>query len=286
LRVALAGAGSVGTVVARTLKDKGHAVTAVWSRSPASAALASARLGCPIVPSLEAVGRAADVILIGAVDSAVGDVAGELVLGLSPATVVVHFAGSLGIDVLGPVLAAGGRGAALHPVQAISGFESGIERLPGSAWGITCSADLDEWVDRFVREDLLGLPVRVDEADRALWHAAAVMTSNGIAALMGSGMALLDAIGVADPGAVLSPLAAGTVANVRASAQVGDAFTGPVVRGDMTTIERHLHAFRERAPELLGPYRLAAELVIAGALRTGRIDESAAASTRALLETG
>jgi predicted short-subunit dehydrogenase-like oxidoreductase (DUF2520 family) len=285
LRVALAGAGRVGIAVASLLKARGHEIVGVWSRSPESAERAARRLRTTPVASAVAVVEQAQLVLVGAVDDAIATVAGELVEGLSPGATVVHFAGAHGIEVLDAVSAARAERAALHPVQSVPDVEIGIERLPGSAWGITTSPAAEAWARSFVTNDLQGVPVTVAEGDRALWHAAAVMTSNGIAALMSTGASLLAGIGVSDPQSVLGPLAAGTVANVRSMRGAGDAFTGPVVRGDHTTIERHLAALRSRFPELVDEYALAGRAIVAGAARTARIDDVTAGSMRDLLES-
>jgi predicted short-subunit dehydrogenase-like oxidoreductase (DUF2520 family) len=285
LRVALVGAGSVGTAVAALLKDRGHDVMAVWSRSPESAARAEDILKAPVFPSASAAVEGADVVLLGVVDTAISAVAGDLAPTLRHCAIVVHFAGAVGLAPLVPLVEAGARVAALHPVQSIPDPAIGVRRLPGSAWGITCAPELRAWAHDLIENELDGLGVDVAEADRPLWHAAAVMTSNGIAALMSTGVTLLRGLGVADAQSVLDPLAAGTVANVRALGRAGDAFTGPVVRGDRATVEGHLAALRARFPELLDEYTLIARAIVAGAGRTARIDTDAARSMRDLLET-
>jgi len=63
----------------------------------------------------------------------------------------------------------------------------------------------------------------------------------------------------------------------------GATLTGPAVRGETATLERHLEALQERAPELVRPYRLAVELVLDGAMASDRIDGGSADDIRALL---
>lgn len=283
LRVALLGAGAVGTAVAATLKSKGHAITAVWSRTPSSAERAAARLGAVRHDAPAHAVEDATLVLIGASDAAIAPVADAAAPGLAPGAVVVHLAGSLGLDILAGAAGSGALVAALHPVQALPDVDTAVDRLPGSAWGVTCGSELEAWAKALV-EELDGAPVMVAEKDRALWHAAAAVTSNGIAALLSTGTAILDRIGVVGPEAVLGPLAAGTVANVRARGASGDAFTGPVVRGDAATIARHLASLKDRLPELLDEYVLATKTVVAGAARSGKIDGASAASMRTLLE--
>jgi predicted short-subunit dehydrogenase-like oxidoreductase (DUF2520 family) len=242
-------------------------------------------LGAQVASSPSDAAREADLVLVGVVDSAIPDVAGELAPGLAERTIVVHFAGAVGVAPLEPVARRGAHVAALHPVQSIPDVAAGIERLPGSTWGVTCSPSLVAWAHHLVTSELGGVPVDVEEQDRALWHAAAVMTSNGIAALMSTGEALLAGLGIADPRSVLGPLAAGTLANVRALGRPGEAYTGPVVRGDRATVERHLTSLKSRFPGLLDEYTLIARAIVSGAERTGRIEADLARSMSDLLES-
>jgi predicted short-subunit dehydrogenase-like oxidoreductase (DUF2520 family) len=163
-------------------------------------------------------------------------------------------------------------------------LDHALKRLRGSAWGVTCPDDLRDWAHSLIRHDLGGEPFDVREDDRALWHAASVTTSNGIAALLSAGERILASIDVDEPDRVLGPLAAGTLANALDGGGGGATLTGPAVRGEAATLDRHLDALRERAPKLVRPYRLAVELVLDGAVAEGRIGADSAAEMRELLE--
>lgn len=275
---ALVGAGRVGTAVARILQDAGNECLAVASRSADSRTRAASLLSAPesAVGSLPEV----DVTLVGVVDAALEGVVRELADRTGTGHVVIHFAGAFGLAPLEPVIKAGAWGCALHPVQACPDIATAIERLPGSAWGVTCTWPAIEWARSLISGPLRGTPVDVDERARPLWHAAAVSTSNGIAALMAVGERLLESIGIAEPEKVLGPLALGTVENAIAGGGGAATLTGPAVRGDTRTIERHLAAITESAPEVLEAYSLAAMVI----LEAGRLDAGTADSIRALLD--
>lgn len=283
-RVALVGAGAVGTAVSLVLRSRSHSISAVWSRTPSSAQRAGEVLATDVAATPEEAVRGATLVLIGAVDHAIAPLAHEVAAGVSAGAVVVHFAGSLGTQPLEAAARSGARAAALHPVQALPDVATALDRLSGSAWGVTADDDVATWSERFVEDEMGGQVVHVDEGDRPLWHAAAVSTSNGIAAVTSTGMAILSGLGIAAPADVLGPLAAGTVANVVARGGSGDAFTGPVVRGDAATIARHLDGLRARAPELLDEYVSVARAIVAGAARAGRLDASTHAAMATLLE--
>lgn len=275
MRVALAGAGNVGTAVTFLLSRKGHEIVGIASRSQDSALKASRRLDADVYLMEDL--PVADVVIIGASDSGIADVDELIASRVRPGSYVCHLAGALGPSVLTKSLEAGASACAIHPVQAIYSVDAGIERLPGSAWGVTCSdPGADERMIELIDQDLEGLAVVFPEPLRPMWHAAAVITSNGIAALMAVGEALLAEIGVDDPARVLGPLAAGTVENARRGGGGSATLTGPVIRGETETLERHLAALAERTAEQGDRYRDVTALIVRVARDAGRIDKQTA----------
>jgi predicted short-subunit dehydrogenase-like oxidoreductase (DUF2520 family) len=121
----------------------------------------------------------------------------------------------------------------------------------------------------------------VPDALRPVWHAAAVVVSNGLAALLATGEDLLGSIGISDPGGALGPLAEGTLANALEGGGGAATLTGPAVRGERDTIVRHLRAIAAADDQLSGPYGLATSLTIHAAVRARRIDDD---SAREMLE--
>jgi len=282
LRIALIGAGRVGTAVTDVLRRAGHEVAGVSSRRAESAERAATRLNStPFDHRTEL--PPADVVLLGVPDDAIEPVVAEIVPRLESGTVVVHFAGAVGVGPLGQASTAGAGVAALHPVQTFPDIERGIERLPGAAWGVTAPPEIEQWASDLIASDLEGLPVLVPEEARSIWHAAAVSTSNGIAALLAVAEAMLAAIGIADPQRVLGPLAASTVANAgdRGGAE---SLTGPVVRGEKESIARHLEALADVTPELAEDYALIARVIVDSAIRANRIVKEEAMRMLELLE--
>jgi predicted short-subunit dehydrogenase-like oxidoreductase (DUF2520 family) len=281
LDVALIGAGRVGTAVAALLRRRGHRIVAVTSRSDSSARRAAELLDAPVLDP-DSWPRC-DLVMIGTVEDAIESTA-EWIAPSAAGAVVVHFAGATGTAPLTPAAAVGARVAAIHPVQSIPSIDAGIRRILGCAWGVTCDDSIFEWTSSFISAELDGRPVRVEEDARSIWHAAAVTTSNGIAALLASGEAMLEAAGISDPDQVLGALALGTVLNALEQGGGAAALTGPVVRGESATIARHLAALEARAPELAQRYRLAAQLMFVAASSSGRLDLDARLTMSALLE--
>jgi predicted short-subunit dehydrogenase-like oxidoreductase (DUF2520 family) len=172
-------------------------------------------------------GVGAEVVVIATPDDAIATVAAAL-----PITdaVVVHLSGSRGLAELGRHR----RVAALHPLVALPEPETGAARLRG-AWFATAG---DPIVERIVAA-LDGRSFFVADEDRSGYHAAAVIASNHLVALLGQVERVAAIAGV--PFDALLDLAEGSLANVRALGPAA-ALTGPASRGDEDTIRRHVSA--------------------------------------------
>ncbi len=183
-----------------------------------------------------------DLVLVSVPDPAVATVAARLVA--HDSVVVAHCAGSLGLD----VLATHPRVGSVHPLVALSDRERGAERLRGAWFGVAG----DPLVEQVVVA-LDGRAVRVADEDRTIYHAAAVVASNHLVALMGQVQRLAASVDV--PLEAYLDLAVGALANVVASDPAA-ALTGPVARGDWATVQRHLDALPEAERDA---YRVLAE---------------------------
>jgi predicted short-subunit dehydrogenase-like oxidoreductase (DUF2520 family) len=138
VRVAVVGAGRVGTAVAVLLARAGHRIVAV---AGGSATADRARTWLPGVPFLPAAGAAAagEVVLLAVPDDALGSVVAELAAPatLAPGTWMVHLSGAAGLDVLGPLAHAGSRRLAIHPLQTFPEVDAAIHTLPGCRIAVT-----------------------------------------------------------------------------------------------------------------------------------------------------
>lgn len=170
-----------------------------------------------------------DLLVIATPDGAIAEVAATI----EPdgAAVVAHLAGSLGLDVLSPHPRVG----AVHPLVALPDPSVGAERLLASAWFAVAGDPLTQRL----AADLGGRWFEVADRDRATYHAAAVVASNHLVALLGQVERLATGIGV-PPEAYLD-LAVGSLANV-VDLGAAAALTGPVARRDWETVRRHLTA--------------------------------------------
>lgn len=254
LRVGIVGAGRVGSVLGAALRQAGHEIVAVSAVSDASLERAAALLpGVPIreVPDVVA---AADVVLLAVPDDAIG----PLVSGLAAhhawdgGRLVIHTSGFRGLDVLQPVVDAGGDAVVLHPVMTFAGSPADVPRIVGTPIGVTASIGADLVADALAL-DLGGEPFRLADEDRATYHAALSHSANHLTTLVAQSGQLLRDVGIDDPARLLRPLLEAALEN---ALQGGDrALTGPVSRGDVGTVAAHLHALEGQPDDIQLAYR-------------------------------
>ncbi len=167
-----------------------------------------------------------DVLVIATPDAAVAEVAAQVLP--HPDALVIHLSGSLGLDVLAPHP----RRASLHPLVPLPTPEIGAERLRS---GVTFAVAGDPAV-RAMAEALGGEVVEVADELRASYHTAATVAANHLVALLGQVERIAATAGL--PLRAFSGL-------IRAAAEdglalgPGPALTGPAMRGDWATLDRH-----------------------------------------------
>lgn len=256
--IGIIGGGRLGSSLAAALAGCGCRVSAVASRDRPAAARAAAASGAAIL-SAQAVVDRCDVVFLTVPDRAVADVCAALRWRAGQAA--VHCSGALGLEVLAGARAAGALAGCLHPLQSFPAREPEPWRFTGITCGIEGDGTLRGTLERIARA-LGATVVSLAGVPRARYHAAAVLASNDVVALMGAATRtwVLAGLPAERARAALAPLLVAAAANV-AALPLTEALTGPVARGDVATVAAHLAAL-DGAPELRALYRaLAAELL-------------------------
>lgn len=190
-----------------------------------------------------------DLVVLAVPDRAVSEAAAAITP--HPDTLVIHVAGSLGLD----VLAGHPRRGALHPLVSLPDPSTGAARLVAGAWfAVDANDDDGRALLGSVVEEIGGHAVTVADRTRAAYHAAAVVASNHLVALCGQVERIAASTGV--PFEAFLSLSGQTLEGV-ASLGPAAALTGPARRGDWETVGRHLEAL---APDERPAYAALAEL--------------------------
>ncbi len=274
MKIALVGAGVIGTSLGLLLQRAGHTIVALASRTKRRAQAAAALLGGVEVvadPGLAAMG--ADVVLLAVPDREIAGVARQVVAGgaLKRGAVVAHLAGGLPASVLEAVHAVGAHAGALHPLQTFADVDTALRLLPGTTFvldGDPPALDLLASLATAVG----GRPLRLAPGHKALYHAGAVAASNFVVTLLDYAVRLLVRAGVPEEQALpaLLPLLKGTLTNLE-TLGLPAALTGPIARGDVGTVKAHLGALAAAPEDMLPVYAALARKNVEVALRKGTL---------------
>jgi predicted short-subunit dehydrogenase-like oxidoreductase (DUF2520 family) len=207
------GSGRVGSAVAARLRERGYTVAP----------------------------DEGEIVLLCVPDRAIAEVASSI----EPGPWIAHTSGATPLAALDPHE----RRLGLHPLQTFTRAR-GPEQLDGAYAAVTSETpdarDVGFWLARE-----LGLePFALDDSERALYHAGAVVASNFLVTLHRAAAELAQAAGA--PPEALVPLMRRVIEN-------DFELTGPIERGDWETVEAHLAAIHERRPDLEPLYRALAD---------------------------
>ena len=182
-----------------------------------------------------------DLVLLCVPDRAIADVARTI----EPGPWVAHTSGATPLSALDPHA----RRFGLHPLQTFTRAR-GPEQLDGAYAAVTAESDEARDVGFWLARELGLEPFALDDSERSLYHAGAVVASNFLVTLHRAAADLAQAAGA--PPASLVPL-------MRRVLENDFELTGPIERGDWETVEAHLAAIRDRRPGLEPLYRALAD---------------------------
>lgn len=212
--LAVVGAGRLGTAVCAALQAAGVAVSGPHGRG------------------YTGVGDAA--VLLCVPDDAISAAAAAII----PGPLVGHCSGVSGLEVLGDR-----SGFSVHPLMTVTRDGADFDGV----WAAVSGSDPSALGAAKALAARLGLrPVRVQEADRAAYHAAAAFAANFLVTVESAAAELMSTAGL--PREVLLPLARAALENWGRHGPA--ALTGPVARGDTRTVARHREVVTNRTPEL------------------------------------
>lgn len=260
--ISIVGAGRVGTTLGKRLRHLGWRIGAVITRSPRTARAAARAIGAGNPnASITSALLQADVVLLTTPDDALAKTARALAKIGGTAwrgKVVLHTSGALDRRVLGPLARLGAATGSLHPMQTFSGRN--VPKLDGITFAIEGDAKALRIAKQIARS-LGGIPVVIANADKAAYHATAVLAAGSGFALIEASSRMLEKIGFTRRRALetLLPLTRQMLDNVE---RLGPraAWTGPLSRGDFAVVAKHARALKRYPREFQQSYSALARL--------------------------
>ena len=271
ITIGFIGAGITGTSVAVRLHQQGYCVAAVSSRTLASAERLARRIeGCQVYKTAQEVANESQLVFITTPDDIIGEVASRVRWRKGQS--VVHCSGAHSTDILAAAKQFGATTGCFHPLQTFASVEQAMVNLPGSTFAIEADEPLLPILQEMA-EALACHWVILTAADKVLYHAAAIFACNYLVTLVKLAADLWKDFGVPQEQAInaLLPLLRGTLSNIE---KIGlpDCLTGPIARGDLGTIKKHLEALEKESPHLLNSYKQLGLQTIPIALNKGKLD--------------
>jgi predicted short-subunit dehydrogenase-like oxidoreductase (DUF2520 family) len=283
LKIGFIGAGTTGTALAVRLSQKGCPVVAVSSRNLSSAQkLAEMVPDCRVYHTAQELADVAELVFITTPDDVIAQVCSEVQWRGGQS--VMHCSGAHSVDILEAAKELGAAVGSFHPLQTFAGVNQAIENLPGSTFALEAEEPLLSTLKELTSL-LSGSWVELKPGDKVLYHAAAVFACNYLVTLVKLALDLWQDFGVSSKEATraLLPLLEGTINNIN-NIGLPNCLTGPVARGDLGTIERHLSALEAKSSSLLITYKELGLQTIPIALAKGKVNEQKAEEMKALLK--
>jgi predicted short-subunit dehydrogenase-like oxidoreductase (DUF2520 family) len=282
LSIAVIGAGRLGLALGSALQASGHAITIAITRTRGSARRASrvlrttsVALGTRSINQLTGPQRArlrqSDLLIIATADDSIPQVAEQLAKmfelppnesrpGSQRRSVVLHTSGALASDVLKPIREQAFAAGSLHPLISISGPVDSARAFSGVYFTLEGEPAAVRIAKQLVRE-LGGNSFVIDARRKPLYHAAALMASPNLTALIDIAVEMMSHCGFSSSEArkMLLPLIVSTIDNLGPQ-DARAALTGTFKRGDIATARMHLNAIAsERLTDAMKAYVILGE---------------------------
>jgi predicted short-subunit dehydrogenase-like oxidoreductase (DUF2520 family) len=283
-KIGFIGAGKVGTALAARLSSTGYPVVGVADLDKDAAhILADIAPGCNVFKNVQELADHIDHIFITTPDDLIVRVASEITWHAGQH--VVHCSGAASIDILKPAEDSGALVASFHPCQAFASVEKAIENLPGSTFAIEAQGALLD-VLKDMASSINCNWILISPGNKALYHAAAVFASNYVVTLIKTATDLFKNFNISTEQAteILMPLIQGNINNIK-NMGIPSCLTGPIARGDISTINKHIASIREKEADILSLYGKLGLKTIPIALAKGTLGKDKGNTLQTLLES-
>jgi predicted short-subunit dehydrogenase-like oxidoreductase (DUF2520 family) len=244
--IAIVGPGNLGSTLAVSLGRAGYRVNSIVAKRASKSVDRARKLARDVGASLlfDPVDVRADIVWFCVPDSHIASAASWFAKTLrQKEKVALHSSGALTSDELNILRRNGVSVASVHPLMTfVPGSRS---PLAGVAFAIEGDTKAVRIAKRIVR-DLAGHPYAIRKQDKAAYHAWGAFTSPLVTALLATSEEVAKLAGVPRKEARVRaiPILLQTLANYASFGAPG-AFSGPVIRGDVGTVKRHLRALRK-----------------------------------------
>jgi len=246
-RVTFVGAGNLANALALSLCEAGYEIDQIVSRGHPASLRRARRLAREVGATAATISRAriqSEVVWFCVPDRAIASAAKSMAAGADwTGKVALHSSGALASDELTALRSGGAAIASVHPLMTF---------VPGSRpslAGVPFAVEGDSTAVRVVRRIVKrfgGHAYSIQKGEKAAYHTWGTFVSPLLTALLVTSEHVAAVAGIERKTAkkMMLPIVRQTVANY-AAFEAAQAFSGPIIRGDIETVKRHLHTLRK-----------------------------------------
>lgn len=250
MKIGFIGAGKVGFSLGKYFSVNKLNITGYYSRNYASAFAAGAFTESKAYENLEDVVKENDAVFITTPDDEIKNVWQNIKKFNLKGKLIVHTSGSLSSHIFSDIKSKGAFGYSIHPMFPFSDKYNSYKKLNS----IYFTLEGEEAKLEVLKLMLLKMGnhvITIDYTKKALYHLANVMVSNMVLSIISFGEEYLVKCGIEGEKAIeaLYPLIISNVKNIGESG-ILSSLTGPVSRGDVGTIKKHLEVIPEEQEEI------------------------------------
>ncbi|MEY8391328.1 Rossmann-like and DUF2520 domain-containing protein [Lachnospiraceae bacterium 45-W7] len=263
MKIGIIGAGKVGTTMGKYIADHGGTVSGFYSRTAGSGQEAAQFAGTKYYTSLDSLIEGSDTLFITTTDGAIKTVWDCIATRNVKGKVICHFSGSLSSDIFSDWERTGAEVCSIHPIYAFSNKFTAYKNLTAAKFSVEGTRRALERLQALF-DILPNEVVRISTEEKAKYHAATSLASNHVTGLIYLAVELLKESGLQEQAAygLLKPLVEKNVEAIfsqrtdsgcKQFAGCAQTLTGPIERGDILTVKKHLDQLKN--PESGAVYR-------------------------------
>jgi predicted short-subunit dehydrogenase-like oxidoreductase (DUF2520 family) len=261
--ITIVGAGTLAAALVRALHQSGYRIREIVTRNQPQSLRRARALAKRVHASATTLSKAqlgARITWICVPDDSISEVAESIAKQRDwRQKVVLHSSGALGADALAPAKQAGAETASAHPLMTFVNQSSAD--FKGVPFAMEGDANALALIGAVVRR-LGGKPFRIAAEFKPAYHAFGFFSSPALVALIAAAQQVGKLAGLGEHQAreLMEPIVRRTIDNCFRSAPE-EAFSGPLRRGDLATVRKHLEVLKQQ-PDLRELYRALSRIAL------------------------
>lgn len=285
MKIGFVGAGKVGTAFAQYLFKKDSHISGFFNRSKEKANNICALTNSTNFENLKQLVKHSDLIFITTNDDQISVVVKDIVEScrILDEKSIGHMSGAIASDILLPLQNLGASVFSLHPMQSFADLDKSVSDLENTFFGFESQKKDDQVISLLNK---LGNPcLSLEPSQKPLYHITSCIVSNYLTTLIHFAFDQMQKIGFDQQTSLtaLKPMILGTFANIE-KLGTAKALTGPIARGDVQTIQKHLTELVDQPEMQTQLYKVLGKATLELAGKSNTISEHKLNSLRQLLK--